>query len=403
MKKLKNIKIIPVINTYADCAFWGVGTSKNGQVFLGVSTHNPYKSAEIFRYDPVKLSLTKVVDIGKVVVSKKGVLPQGKIHTPLFCASDGWLYFATHFAYPCGKPQPINYKGGHWMRLDPKTGNCQDLGIGMENEGIVTMIMDTKRLILYGLSAPNFSFLVFDIRSGKTRNLGKIANGSICRTMTIDDKGNVYGSFENNKIFEYKLSKDTVNVLSTRLQDSLINTSEWEEGNKRGVNHTGRAIWRTVVWNDKNRIIYGIHARDSTLFSFSSNTLEHKTLVTLCSDRFLDCPGNVYPTLSLLCSGLTLFYAPAEGLFDYRISEKISGMTHLVSFDIVSSVRTDYGEITDTNNGRKVYGVGGGVIGKNGNIFYVGAVEILSGELYHRANLIEGKPYCLGLIHIKNI
>ncbi len=122
--------------------------------------------------------------------------PQSKVHAKFGEGRDGRIYFGTHaglwwdyarFATKEG------YPGEHWMAYDPKTAHVEDFGIGVPNEGINTGAYDPKFNRIYGLTHPRAHFVYFDVATRRTVDKGRINNWeSICRTLGIDDEGNVF-------------------------------------------------------------------------------------------------------------------------------------------------------------------------------------------------------------------
>jgi hypothetical protein len=66
------------------------------------------------------------------------VINQGKVHSD-FYEVNGKLYFGTHAGL-----WDMTYPGGHFLSYDLATGTFEDYGIGVPNQGLVAMTMDTK-------------------------------------------------------------------------------------------------------------------------------------------------------------------------------------------------------------------------------------------------------------------
>ena len=387
-----------------DSAYWGMGSAANGIIYFSLCAHLPQKSATSFSFNSVNKKITKLFSLSDTIATENGLMTQGKIHTPIYQGIDGYLYFASHFSYPLGKYIPfIKYEGGHLFSLNPKTNEIFDLGIPMPNEGILSMVLDSKRMILYMLTAPSAYFLVYDIQSKHTHNLGRVfEQGSICRSLVVDDEGNVYGSLEPNKIFKFNKSKFILEYLNVILPDSSRKISEWKGPSRKGVNNIGRKMWRSAIWDDGTKKIYGIHAGTSKLFIFDpiSEQIEEGKFMGINS--FINQPEKNYPTLSLVQFNRTLFYSPAGGFFDYARSEKIKKYSHLVTYDLLKHKKVDHGEIIDSE-GRKVFGIAGATVDKRGMLYLVGAVETRKNERYNKHNLLQGKPFHLALIEIDSL
>lgn len=381
-----------------DSAYWGLGSIR-ANIFFALCTHNPNKSATLFSFDKKNKKINKIFTLSEIIPPKEGELPQGKIHTPIFEGVDGNLYFGTHFAYPFGKPQSIQYEGGHLISYNFKTKSLQDIGIPVKNEGIITLAFDKKNMILYGLTAPSFIFFSYDISNKRYVNFGKITRkGSICRALVVDDNGNTYGSFEKNNIFRYNKRSSQIEYLKTKLPGSDVQINEWQGKYRGGVNYIGRKIWRSALWHKKTKKIFGIQAEESHLFSFNPQNNNMRKLDFLGDDDCSKRLNQVYPTLSLACYQDSLFYTPVNGFFDYCRSENIMGYPSLISYNVLKNKKINHGKIKTSN--RKVFGVAGSTMTKNGVYYLLGAVEVLPNEVYNKFNTINKKGFYLGLIEI---
>jgi hypothetical protein len=194
--------------------------ASDGKVYVGLANHGG--GGHLAWYD----SKTDVMhDAGNLTelcgesALRRG--PQSKIHAKFGEGKDGRIYFGTHgglwwnyarFATKEG------YPGAHWMAFDPKTGRVEDFGLGVPNEGINTGAYDPIFNRIYGLTHPRGHLVYYDVMARKTVDLGRMNNWeSICRTLGIDDQGNVYGSFGEGQIFKYDPHGDTVRELEARL------------------------------------------------------------------------------------------------------------------------------------------------------------------------------------------
>lgn len=380
-----------------DSAYWGLGSTSK-EIFIALCSHDPSKSASLFSFNRKSKKIKKIFSLSELIENENNFLPEGKIHTPIFNENNKKLYFATHFAYPFGKPQRIRYQGGHIINFDLKTRKPKDLGIPVRNNGVLSMILDEKRLRIYGLAAPSHEFFVYDVHLKKVFNLGKISNGSICRSLVLDNVGNVYGAFEENNLFKFNYKKFCLEHLKVKLFTKNGKAREWRGEYRGGVNYIGRNIWRSAVWHDKTKVIYGIHAAGSELFSFDPNRELVKNLIFMGRSNHKIKLGQIYPTLSLCLLNDKIFYCFVNGFFDYNRSEKIIGDPALLSYDILKNKKTDHGSIKCQN--RKIIGVAGSTITDDGILYLIGAVEVSKNEDYNEFNTLNGKGFNLSLIEI---
>ncbi|MFH0773690.1 MAG: hypothetical protein V1922_05260 [bacterium] len=309
------------------------------------------------------------------------------------------MYFGTHFAYPFGRPQSVKYEGGHIVSFNPRSRMAHDLGIPIKSEGILTLALDTKNMILYGLSAPSFNFFSFDIATNKLTNFGQITDkGSICRVLVVDNIGDVYGSYEENNIFRYVKKTSHIEHLNIKLPSSKKPIKEWNSEFRGGVNYIGRKIWRSALWHKATKKIYGIQAEESKLFSLEPKNSKIKPLISLLDNNCTNTIDRIYPTLSLSNYKSKLFYVLVNGFFDYCRSENITSYSTLVSYDILKKKIIKHGFIMSGDH--KVLGVAGSTITDDGILYLIGAIEVLPNEEYNEFNKINGKGFNIGLIEI---
>src|SRR6202020_2713976 len=213
----------------------------DGKVYVGLACHGC--NGHLVYYDPSK---DRVVDVGDLTTLSGedglGLGPQSKIHAKFGEGKDGRIYFATH--------------GGWWFdyaRFATREGY----------PGFHYMAYDAKFNRIYGLTHPRGHFVYYDVATGKKVDKGRINNwDSICRTLGIDDDGNVYGSCGAGRIFKYAPSTDAIRELDARVPIR-------EKGISLGRDYDkSETAWRVVVWDHETKKFYGIEESASTLFSF---------------------------------------------------------------------------------------------------------------------------------------
>jgi hypothetical protein len=383
-----------------DSAYWGLGWAQNGLVYFGLCTHRPNMTAGLFCFDPKFKKISKIFNLSEILPRHEAPF-QGKIHTSIYSDNKNNIYFGSHFAYPNGIPQNVDYSGGHIFAYNTAKNKITDFGIAVPREGILSMTFDKNKQIIYCLTAPSGYFISLNLDTRKYKNHGRaVKEGSICRSIVLDKKGNVYGSLEKNKIFMFDTDSKTLKILDLVLPYNS-STREWSSPSRGGVNKIGRNIWRAAVFDKETTQIFGIHAAYSSLFNFNPLAKRIANIGYFIPRNYKKNFDNIYPTLSLSVYKNSLFYTPASGFFDYSRSENIEGFSHLMKYSISSDKIADEGIVRDKNS-RKVYGVAGSTMSQNGTYYMLGAVEVFDGESYNNQNVIQGKPYHLGLISIQN-
>ncbi len=99
-----------------------------------------------------------------------------------------------------------------------------DLGPAVRGESILTLTIDRREGVLYGLTFPNAHFFKFTLATGTGTDLGVVARRApagekfettkmVSRMLVLDPKGNVYASGEDGFIFRFDKEKQALEKL----------------------------------------------------------------------------------------------------------------------------------------------------------------------------------------------
>ena len=371
----------------------------DGKVYVGLALHGG--DGHLVYYDS---KADTVHDVGALTVLcgeqflQRG--PQAKIHTRFGEGKDRRIYFATQYGHDFNFARHATkrgYPGCHWMAYDPQTGRVVDFGVGIPNEGLVAGIYDPRFDRFYGITDPRGHFVYYDLAKRVVADKGRINNWeSLCRSLGIDDQGNVYGSFGTGQVFKYDPRTDTLRELSVRLPIRPKGISLGRDYNK------SETAWRALVWDPQSRKFYGVEESASTLFSFdpyAGPEGEIRRLGQLCIKGFEDARDIPYATLSLaLGNDRKLYYAAAGREFDYAGSAGL-GASHLITYDLQNGKTEDLGGMR-LPDGRIVIGTNSADIGPDGTIYFGGAIEVRpkNGKPPEAAGQIGSTYYRLALI-----
>lgn len=372
----------------------------DGKVYAGLACHGC--SGHFVYFDS---KADRMVDVGDLnrLSGETGMQigPQSKIHAKFGEGKDGRIYYATHggwwFDY-ARFATPEGYPGSHYMAFDPRTGAVKDFGIGPRYEGMNTGAYDPKFNRIYGLTHPRGHFVYYDVASGRKVDKGRMNNwDSICRTLGIDDQGNVYGSFGPGRIYRYSPLTDRITELNVQIPIRKKGISMGRDYDK------SETAWRTVVWDETGKRFYGVDESETALFSFDPHAgsdgaivrLGQMAIPTMAGER--DVP---YATLSLtLGLDRRLYYAAAAKEFDYGGGDAVAAASHLVTYDLQTGKTEDLGEMV-LADGRPVLGTNSATTGPDGTIYFVGAIGVkkgATGEEARSAGTIGDTPYRLAM------
>jgi hypothetical protein len=373
--------------------------ASDGKVYVGLAYHGG--SGRLAWYDPRSDSMHHAPPLTELCGEqflRRGL--QSKIHTKFGEGRDGRIYFATHYGLDFNFARQATkegYSGSHFMAFDPKTGRVDDFGVGVRYQGMVTGNYDPQFNRIYGITDPRAEFVYYDVARRVVKNLGRINNWeSMCRTLGIDDRGNVYGSFGRGQIFRYDPRTDELQELPLRLPVRQKGISLGRDYNK------SETAWRVVVWDASTRRFYGVEESASTLFSFEpykGGTGEVRTLGQVAIPRWAERRQVPFATLSLTMGrNRKLYYAAAGREFDYSGSAGLA-VSHLIAYSLDSGTLEDLGPML-LPDGRRVIGTNSAHTGPDGTIYFAGAVEVRpqGGKPPEAAGRIGDAWYRLALI-----
>ncbi|MHC4286568.1 MAG: hypothetical protein ACYSWZ_26955 [Planctomycetota bacterium] len=208
---------------------------------------------------------------------------------------------------------PVGYKpypGGHFLAYDMTTGKFQKLAKAPHGEGILSMIMDTRRGRLYGLTWPTGYFIRYDLAGKNLKNLGPISrqgeNGkgenyrTLCRSLVVDPQdGSIYLTTGDGAILRYKYDSDSIEVVEGEdMKKDYFGLYDPTSPGHMGYN------WRQTIWYEPERAVYGVHGNSGYLFRFETQSPRVEVL-----DRITSMPSKLsgmYDQFSYGYLGFTL-------------------------------------------------------------------------------------------------
>lgn len=389
-----------------DPAMWdGLYVASDGKVYSALISEGT--SAHFYVYDPVKGKNVLLLDMAEFLGERgKGIRSTGKIHNKPVEDNAGNIYFCS-MSNGSG-PNTFDYtgwRGGHWIKYDPKTNNFEDMGLVDQegDDGCYPLTIDKKRGYLFGISYTGY-FYRFDLKNRVSKNIGRVSNWDICRKIFCDDEGNVYMSFPTAKVFKYDAKKEK--VYQTSLQTPYDPTLFPTQMRNPMIDRTN--IWRSVEWDSIDKVAYGVTCGGSILFRLDPHDgSEGKitTLAKICDTKFLEGdPKNIpFSTLAFALDSRNrkVYFAPSARDYDIKRSAETFGSGkdhHLIMYDIKTNQRVDLGAMR-TADGRRVFGCEAASVASDGTLYICGQVEVKDKKRATR--MIGDIPVALHLIIYK--
>jgi hypothetical protein len=385
---------------YAHDTYNGISSASDGKIYYVLCSQLMDIAGQMYSFDPKTGTIEHLGDLTEICGEKdQKVVAQGKSHVN-FVEMEGKLYFATHLGYysiidgmektgvPTGDYKA--YRGGHLLSYDMKTKKFEDLGIGPNNEGIITMNMDTARGIIYGLSWPTGILFRYDVATKKMDNIGPITGKGedgmgenfrvVCRSLAISpDDGTVYMTTAEGHIKYLKLGSNVIETVAVEnMKKDYFGTYEIFTSGSMAYN------WRQVFWYGPEKKVYGVHGNSGYLFCFDPlvpriDVLERLTSIPSKLTGMGDQFSYGYLGFKLGPDGKTIYYLTGGPI--YVDGKRVKGAEstakgeakgledlHLITYDIPAGRYLDHGAVFYPDGQRPLY-VNSIAIGDDGTVY----------------------------------
>ena len=383
----------------------GISAASDGKIYYVLCSQSADVGGQIYSFDPKSETIRHLGDLTELC-GEKGMkaIVQGKSHVK-FVESNGKLYFATHIGYystvdGMEKPgiPPAGYKpypGGHLLSYDLTTHKFENLAIAPHQEGILTMSMDTKRGVIYGITWLTGYFFRFDLIKKELKDLGPVAGegergkGSafrvICRSIAINpEDGTAYMTTPEGTILRCRAGEDIIGrVEGEDMKKDYFGIYDPSSSGSMGYN------WRQVIWSQAEKKFYGVHGNSGYLFSFDPalpriEVLERITSKVSQRSGMFDQFSYGYLGFTLGPDGHTLYYLTGGPI--YQDGKRVTGKSstsmgeakglenlHLITYDISAAKYQDHGPVFYPDGQRPLY-VNSIAIGLDGTVYTLGRI-----------------------------
>ena len=340
----------------------GIHYASNGMIYYFLCTGHLDYGAHMYSFNPETEEVKFIADMAEICDEKdQESILQSKVHTRIF-EYKGKIYFGTHTDHLSenyekveiiGTPPPgyKPYPGGHLLSYDLETGQFVDLGIVPSKEGVLAMVMDTTKGIIYGTTWPTGYVFAYKVETKEMRDLGP-RNGK-GESVAGDDREALNRapvvSYADHKVFFYR-------------NKGFIETYDYERDAFETFEFTGYDItdnfWRQALWSHKDNSIHGNLYGSNILFKIDPITRRIDSLSQLQPDELLKS-GEIFNSgLGMIFNeeGNMLFYvAVAPGEKQDIIVMGNQKMTkyeqhlpedyNMISYNLETKERIDHGKI----------------------------------------------------------
>jgi len=180
----------------------------DGSIYVGTAAYN--RNAYLVEYNPATDKQRIVIDTNKLCgLTATGYAAQAKIHTKNFVGPSGKIYVGSKQGYR-SKGDESEYPGGYVMTYDPRNMQAQNLGMPYPTEGVIDVVADEARGLLYVVTCENQHWMLYSMKERKYRELGPLL--ASYATTLIDAKGRAHVITKDFQLATYDPAADKVSV-----------------------------------------------------------------------------------------------------------------------------------------------------------------------------------------------
>jgi hypothetical protein len=385
-----------------------MSVASDGRLYYVLSSDKFDVAGQMFRFDPLKEEIKFLGDLSVICgEANQKSIAQGKSHV-LFYEFENKLYFSTHVGnyqlidgmdrLPEQAPDGFDvYPGGHILSYDLQEESFADLAMIPNGEGVVTMVMDTKRGNIFGITWPTGHFFCYQVNEKKLTLLDKISgNGeagtpgvdfrSLCRSLLVDeDTGFCYYTTIEGDIFYLNPFEMKISLLEgAHLRLDYFGKYDPTLPGTMGYH------WRQIFWYAAEHVAYGVHGNSGYLFKFDpkAQTVEIVDRITSLPSKksgFFDQFSYGYLGFALGPDGKTIYYLTGGPIYEHgkRVEGEKSiakgaakGLEnlHLITYEIPTNTYRDHGAIFYENGDRPLY-VNSIAVDTKGNVFTLARIN----------------------------
>ncbi len=319
-----------------ECAITSLCCGSDGRIYGATSG----RQSHLFLYDPAPEE-DSVYDLG--------VLPGATSVDRALVSGAGCLYGAISDGPEKGRLFRYTLRKGY-VKETVRTllfGEISYLPCPLLGESIVSLVLDSKRLLLYGLGRKSGLLFCYSVSEEKlitSVNLDK--HGRFSEALVLDQHGNIYGCAGPDFFFKSGpgyLSLETLNYrLPTVAGRSLYNRLQ------------------AAVYHEKEGLIYGAGSADGILFAFSPDSGRGYTI------------GK--PTAA---AGCPVLLSGKDNCL-YGLNGSREGMAHLFRYELTTRSLDDLGILYASSEiPWHGYEFASGCVGTNGEL-YLGETDRIS-------------------------
>ena len=244
----KAYHILP--QTHSDeSGYFSLCEGLDGKLYIGTAKYG--ENSFLVEFDPKTEQQRIVIDTHKVCgLEATGYAAQAKIHTRNFVGPSGKIYVGSKQGYR-KKGDTSEYPGGYVMTYDPKTGVAENLGMPYPGQGVIDVVADEERGLLYVVTCEDPHWILYDMKTRKYRELGTLLTPYA--TTLIDRKGRANAITKNFKLARYDPHSDEVKIRDIKLNGEVFMRTNDASIPAWNLASDGKTAW-LILLNDPTLI-----------------------------------------------------------------------------------------------------------------------------------------------------
>ena len=224
----------------------------DGRIYVGTAKYN--ENAYLVEFDPATERQRIAIDANAVCgLRARGYAAQSKIHTRNFVGPSGRVYVGTKQGYR-RQGDTSQYPGGYLMVYDPRTGRAENLGMPYPGQGVIDVVADEARGLLYIITCEEQHWMLYDVKTRKYRELGPLLTPYA--TTLLDRDGGANAITADFRLARYDPATGQVTV-----RDIEVDGRRWTRANNNSI-----PTWNLAA---DGRTAYLILMNDPTLLEIA--------------------------------------------------------------------------------------------------------------------------------------
>lgn len=234
-----------------ESGYFSLCEGKNGRIYLGAAKYDV--DSYLVEFDPETGQQRVVIDTNKVCgLFATGYAAQSKIHTKNFVGPSGTIYLGSMMGHRT-PGDTAEYPGGYLMTYDPRTETAENLGMPYPKDGVIDVIADETRGLLYAVTYGDFHWVRYDLKAKAFRDL--YPRPTPFAATLVDGRGCAHVITRDFRLATYNPATDVVTV-----RPIFRGNQRWTQADDNAI-----PIW---VMAKDGRTAYLTRMNDATLLRF---------------------------------------------------------------------------------------------------------------------------------------